>query len=278
MSKQPTNFPSHRRARLSHCGFTLVELLIAIAILAILTGLLAAGIMPVLTTVRETAITTEMKQIDQAIENFRNQYGFYPPSFEAGIDANGNVVGITSADDLARYINRISPNHAEGETHPVHTTETRLGHWYDEVGQYLDQESSLVFWLSGLCKNKQYPLSGGSNAATAPLVAHNYGNDNIERDVFFDFKTGQLVEEDAAGTVLDISGNAVTTIFKYKQAYGPQDSNLFYKYRDAATYDLSDAGGAQPEQTAYRVGRYTRFWKQLMTHITTTLSTRIHSS
>ena len=62
-------------------GFTLVELLMVILIIGILVSMLAVAIQPVLQTSREFAVTQEMKQMDLAIENFRNKNGFYPPSF-----------------------------------------------------------------------------------------------------------------------------------------------------------------------------------------------------
>ena len=247
-----TSNPVNQRKR---TGFTLVELLVAITVVAILVGMLTAAVIPALRRGREASVQTEMKQIELAIENFKNQYGFYPPSFESGLDVNGNVRGIANAADLLRYVNRISPNHSELQTHPVHTTETRLEHWWEEVGQFLDQESSLVFWLSGLCKNKQYPITGGSNLPGAPLAAHGLIDDGIERDVFFEFKQNQLVGDEDGETI--VSNRTSTTIqsgdplwgfiFEYEQAYGPQDGDLLYRYRDAPTYDL---GG----NNAYSIG------------------------
>ena len=47
-------------------GFTLVELLMVILIIGILVAMLAVAINPVLQTARETAVITEMKQLDLA--------------------------------------------------------------------------------------------------------------------------------------------------------------------------------------------------------------------
>ncbi len=250
--------------RPSRSGFTLVELLVAITVLAILAGMLSVAIIPAFTRAREATIQMEMKQLELAIENFKNQYGFYPPSFE-GIHNSGTDISERAAV-LLRYVNRISPNHAENTPIPSgpHAGESRLFHWYEQIGVHLDQESSLVFWLSGICKNKQFPITGGrisdltdTNPTTRLPSAHSFGNDGIERDVFYEFKPGQIYGDDPAepinvtttGVAISQGDPAYEYVYKYQQAYGPQDGDLTFKYRDAAlSYNV---GGGN---VAYYVG------------------------
>ena len=243
---------------LSRSAFTLVELLVAITVIALLVGMLAFGIFPALNRSKEAAIQTEMVQIEQSIEHFKNKFGFYPPSFES--DA---TYGISSAAELLSYVNRMSPNHAES-TPSGHGTETRLQHWSEQVGRHLDQESSLVFWLSGTCKNKQFPITGGSTLSP-PLAAHSFfPGDTIERDVIFDFKASQLygdvldevvytnkdqsapdnmVYSIGAASPIPVALQATATtpgyILEYSQGHGRQDGDLLYKYRDAGVYPLA---------------------------------------
>lgn len=70
-------------------GFTVVELLTVIAILALLVGIL----LPALTTVRNTAKEAKQKvqltTIDMALVTFKNDYGDYPPS--DGWDCGSNI-------------------------------------------------------------------------------------------------------------------------------------------------------------------------------------------
>ena len=56
---------------------------------------------------REFAIQMEMQQLESAIENFKTENGFYPPSFK-------NM----DSDTLLTYLNRIAPNHIEGTEIP----------------------------------------------------------------------------------------------------------------------------------------------------------------
>lgn len=257
-----TNNPSYRPAR---PGFTLVELLVAITVIAILVGMLSAAVIPAFRRAREGAAQMEMKQIELSLENFKNQYGFYPPSFE-GIHNSGTTIDERAAV-LLRYVNRMSPNHAENTQIPSgfpHAGEPRLFHWYEQIGRHLDQESSLVFWLSGICKNKQYPITGGrisdvmdTDPTTRLPSAHSFGNDGIERDMFYEFKAGQVYGDEAeepinvttTGATINEGDPEFGYVLKYTQNYGPQNSDLTFKYRDAATsYNI---GGGN---VAYYVG------------------------
>lgn len=162
-------------------AFTLVELLIVITVIAILVGLLLGAVLPALKTTNEFAIQTEINQLERAVESFKAKYGFYPPSF-VRIQYPGDVTGDGSinADDsiaaLLPYINRIAPNNVETAINPS-TNNPYIFDWWDTVGKYIgyDTGQDLVFWLAGLSKNKQRPLSGDG-----------------EKEVFYDFKQGQL--------------------------------------------------------------------------------------
>jgi prepilin-type N-terminal cleavage/methylation domain-containing protein len=80
---------SNGRSKKFLTGFTLVELLAVLGIIAILVALL----IPALTTVRKMAKETQQKAqittIELAIVAFKNDYGDYPPSH--GYDSSGNV-------------------------------------------------------------------------------------------------------------------------------------------------------------------------------------------
>jgi len=197
----------------SRAAFTLIELLVAITVIAILAGFITPAVFRALTTAREAAIIVEMRQLDLAIEQFENDFGFYPPSFDR----------INSADELRRFVNRISPNNAEWTADPGGSG-TRLERWWDEVGVNLDSSSSLVFWLSGIFKNKQFPITGGEPTS---LAAHSFGNSSLERDNRFEFKSAQIV--------FDPDNNLIA---KYEQAHGVTDGDKFFRYLDAGSYGL----------------------------------------
>lgn len=250
------------KIRTPRSAFTLIELLIVITVIGILVGLLIPAITGAMSTARELAIRTEMVQIEQGIESFKTKYGFYPPSFEQFPSGPVTSVSDPGVRDFLRYLNRIAPNHQESSNFASGIP--RIVVWWNKVGQHLDQQSSIVFWLSGMCKSKQFPITGGAITLIEPFngpprfVGTVVPPVEIERDVMFDFQPGQLVygvtadptdTTDIAATTILMDGTAVQfldadsiptgsawLVAAYKQPYGPSDGDLVYRYRDAGSY------------------------------------------
>ena len=224
-----------RTARIKRNAFTLVELMIVIVIIGILVGISSPFIFAAITRAKEFTIQNEIVQMDAAVQRFETKYGFFPPAIGPGleIDTAGDLR--VELVEFRRYLNRIAPNHAEGGP----GSGGGLDNWWREVGAKLDAESSLVFWLSGLCTSKQYPLSGNAmivrnGSVLAPYNANKDINDadlpfTIDRDVFFEFTSGQIVINPFAG---------VNGIKSYHQPEGKGDS-LAYLYRDSRSYEIT---------------------------------------
>ena len=206
-------------------GFTLVELLVAITVIAILVGMLSAAVIPAWTRAKETAIITQMKQVEMAIEEFKNDFGFYPPSFVTiHFDNTGTARPANDSKALIlRYLNRIAPNHREGAGAVGSRT---IDQWWDAVGQYIEHDhgDDLVFWLSGLSKNAQYPLSNDNDLATSVPVAFN--DRTIGRMDYFDFPSNQLDEHGVTAHFKQQTGNAPSWTYI--------DNN---SYNNGTTYD-----------------------------------------
>ena len=226
-----------RTARIKRNAFTLVELMIVIVIIGILVGISSPFIFAAITRAKEFTIQNEIVQMDAAVQRFETKYGFFPPAIGPGLEID-TAAGDPRVElvEFRRYLNRIAPNHAEGGP----GSGGGLDNWWREVGAKLDAESSLVFWLSGLCTSKQYPLSGNAmivrnGSVLAPYNANKDINDadlpfTIDRDVFFEFTSGQIVINPFAG---------VNGIKSYHQPEGKGDS-LAYRYRDSKSYTPSD--------------------------------------
>ncbi len=212
----------------SNTGFTLVELLVVITVIAILMGLLLAAFGPVRRSSLNFAITTEINELDGAVEQFKTKFGFYPPC-ELDFDNDGTLNLATDPEDLAtfkQYLRRIAPNHTEDDT--------TIGNWWPAVGTFLDNDSILVFWLSGLNRSAEGPLrdpgpNGVYNLSTdvgyddVPSNGFAVGDDP-KKHIFFEFSSAQLVD-----------GNSVTLKRYLQRKVGEQP----YLYFDAQRYAIA---------------------------------------
>ena len=222
-----------RTTRIKRNAFTLTELMIVIVIIGILVGISSPFIFAAMRTAKEFTITNEIVQLDAAVQRFETKHGFFPPAIGPGLEID--TTSSTGQADFLRYLNRIAPTHDERSA--------GLASWWNQVGCKLEGDSSLVFWLSGLCTSKQYPLSGNAAIANSgtPLAPYNANNDfmdnplnvTIDRDVFFEFTSGRLVDSPAG----------IAGIKSYHQPEGKGDS-LAYRYRDSKSYTPSDLTAA----------------------------------
>jgi prepilin-type N-terminal cleavage/methylation domain-containing protein len=87
--------PSSRR----RSGFTLVELLAVIMIIALLMALVTPAVMRARTSARNAAIKAEIDLLHMAIMNYKNEYGSFPPAV--------SVAGLNSP--AGKHVQRLFP-------------------------------------------------------------------------------------------------------------------------------------------------------------------------
>jgi len=186
--RSPKSHPASRR------GFTLVEMLVVIGIIAVLAALLLPAVMYAVTRVRNGAIVLEVKQLADAVESYKKDKGDYPPSFR-------------DADAFVRHVRRCYPKIAPGELALYVTTNTS--------GQYvwvtppnptpvIDEGEALVFWLGSLYNDPRYPFSGGPSTTTKP-----------PRKTYYDFNATRLINSDGDAYPSYLAKYAKETCYLY---------------------------------------------------------------
>lgn len=147
-------------------GFTLLELMIAIVVIAILAAFLLPAIQGITGTAKDSAVRNEISQLESAIATFKAKYGIEPPSaikiYEGREDAMAMGGGIppnwaidTTPEEMANplraksrtLIQRMWPNYN-------FSIDQDLNDDGDSEDVYiLDASTTLIFLLGGVVTN-----------------------------------------------------------------------------------------------------------------------------
>jgi prepilin-type N-terminal cleavage/methylation domain-containing protein len=188
-------------------GFTLVEILVVIAIIGMLVGLLVPAINAARATARRTVIKADMAQLVLAIERFRTSIGGgqYPPDG-------------TSTPDLQQFCTAAWPR--------VYWIATGKSNYNATPPQVLyptvTPDTALCFWLGGAQDSSGTTSSGASTTVRFTGFSANPTNpfDNspsrVQPSFEFPTDTTRLVESTTASGV----SNGSTTVYW----------NLYYYY------------------------------------------------
>jgi general secretion pathway protein G len=185
MKLQP---PGHAGRR----GFTLIELLVVIAIIAILIGLLLAGVIPLLNKGPALRDRADLSQLDVALkEKFYAKYKFYPPSLL--FLANNRALYKDQINALhqasLQYLNRMFPKlDWSGASGPIDWSGGLNKALLDTQGVILQGDQCLVFFLGGI------PTTGNGSNATLGFST-NQRNPSLlggETFKFYEFQSPRL--------------------------------------------------------------------------------------
>lgn len=145
-----------------HAGFTLVEMLVVVAIIGILASMVGGAAYMALNAGKNARIKTELDQLDAAMKAFKQQYGAYPPcdlriGATAGQYPNQNSLMAFLMQAFPRYINNgNAANIAQDLQYAgVDTTNFR-------------PDAALVFWLQGFNPDATQPFVGNNPIGTVP--------------------------------------------------------------------------------------------------------------
>jgi prepilin-type N-terminal cleavage/methylation domain-containing protein len=178
------NAGSNPKARL---GFTIVEVLLVVAIIAVLGGLIVSFIFRMGSKGKEVQTTDEIRQLEAAVENFKSYYKvtYVPSHILLREDGNYQVGGVDTLEaDSLKYLKRVWPN----LKFPVDIDGDGK---FDGIWE-LEGDQCLVFFLGGMQSfDGNVPAClGFSTDRTNPWNR----NPNIpRREPFFEFKTNRLI-------------------------------------------------------------------------------------
>lgn len=163
----PEGFAMRRDTR----GFTLVEMLVVIAIIGVLAALLVPTVYRAVVAAQNSRIGQDIGALVQAIEAYKNKYGDYPPS---------GIYPTASPTIVERHMKSAFPR--------IHATEVAV--------PGLSPATALVFWLGGFSSDPQFPLSGPggplivNRSVTPPTVTFRPLADRT--NALFDFNPRQV--------------------------------------------------------------------------------------
>lgn len=221
-----------RNARRS--GFTLVEVLVVIAIIGVLVALTVPAVQLAYKAVQQRAIALECQSLAQAVEAYRNKYDDYPPD------------GLDEAV-MRRHLRKAFPNISSSEFDLLSNPNVVTGN--SAIKSVMEPSEALVFFLGGFSDDPSYPISGKggpiyilgingkqvySSEPTANIASIQYNPDR--QNPLYDFKQAQLTI-DAVGALTVSTDDDITGAARdLMPAYHPSGKKMPFLYFDSRTY------------------------------------------
>ncbi len=141
-------------------GFTIVELLVVVAIMALLVALLVPAIWNAISAASNAAWKMEVSQIAMALEKYKQEMGEYPPDFSVTGDTESDTITLKRQainNHLARKYRLRNGNLAYQFSSGIATGGDSLT---DQEIAMLNPTNALYFWLRGFSDDPQHPLTG----------------------------------------------------------------------------------------------------------------------
>jgi len=157
-------------------GFTLVELLGVVVIIAILLGLISAAALRARATAKVTMIYNEITQLDLACKAYKEKFGDFPPDF-------------TDPAAVTRHMARAFPRYdaSQWQAHAKNV-------WGIADAAKLDPSAALTFFLGGYIDPIEKRPRGFSMNPENPFQTPTSGSEG-RHGPFFDFDPARLEQD-----------------------------------------------------------------------------------
>ena len=140
---------NHASALPQRSGFTLVELLVVITIIAVLAALITPAVFQARRSGQISAIKAEIDLLHMAMMHYKNEYGSFPPAADSVLSMTPLPGSIA-----AKHIKRLFPRVADGAV----STQLAAGFPSSASPTTLNTTNALSYWLMGYTGNPTSPL------------------------------------------------------------------------------------------------------------------------
>jgi len=175
---------AQKRGPRLHAGFTLIELMIVIVIIAILIGILVPAVIGVRSRARDVEVRTDIGKLEDAIAKFKVTYGTEPPSQLTLYAAQADWEATVNSRRHKGLIKQLWPQFNFANCGGLSNGTNFPAPW-PATQKTLDLSGSecLVFFLGGLVSQTSGSFSGFSKDPQLP-----FGSGTTREGPFLEFK------------------------------------------------------------------------------------------
>jgi prepilin-type N-terminal cleavage/methylation domain-containing protein len=235
-------------------GFTLVELLIVIAIISVLLSLVSSAVWKAVVTANRVRNQNEISQLATAVENFKQKFGIYPPSriilceiYDYYFQGNkrGNPPKSQLHADSLQFLQTIWPRiNFNFVNKPAIGSSSRWngidwnGDGKPTPGEFLlEGDQCLVFFLGGIpgvdpTTGRLFCGGFSTNPQNPAYQTLAVGSEIIQP--FFDFQSDRLISLPKSFRTNQSIGSS---FYSYKDTYGNVPYAYFSSYKTSNGYN-----------------------------------------